>query len=78
MLQRCFLSSNITTYQALKSYLRGTHSLGSGLSVDRIAAIRAFEIYVKGERLYVAGVNDASVLTAIIDNLGAGLFSLEA
>lgn len=32
--------------------------------------MRAFEIYVNGESLCVAGVSDASVLTAIIDYVG--------
>jgi len=32
--------------------------------------MRAFEIYVNGERLCCAGVSDASVLTAIIDYVG--------
>jgi len=32
--------------------------------------MRAFEIYVNGERLCLAGVSDASVLTAIMDYVG--------
>ena len=32
--------------------------------------MRAFEVYVNGKRLCVAGVNNASVLTAIIDYVG--------
>ena len=32
--------------------------------------MRAFEIYVNGKRLCLAGVTDASVLTTIIDYVG--------
>ena len=32
--------------------------------------MRAFEVYINGERLCVAGVNAASVLTLIIDYVG--------
>src|ERR1700752_1615953 len=32
--------------------------------------MRAFEVYVNGERLCTAGVNDSTVLTAIIDYVG--------
>ena len=35
-----------------------------------MAFMRAFEIYVNGKRLCVAGVNNASVLSAIIDYVG--------
>lgn len=35
-----------------------------------MTVMRAFEVYVNNERLCLAGVNDQSVLTAIIDYVG--------